>query len=42
MGGAVCDWVHGVPQLFWLSAGKTVAVPSNCARVQLEQEYYAV
>ena len=33
-----CDWVHGVSQLFWLSAGKAVAVPSNCAKVELVQE----
>ena len=36
---AACDWVHGLPQLFWMTAGKIVSIPSNCAKVELLQEF---
>ena len=34
-GWMVCEWVHGHPQLFWLSAKTDAALPSFCDRVAI-------
>lgn len=35
----VCDWWHGVPQLFAKVGYLNVSVPEGCATVALEKEY---
>ena len=35
----VCDWWHGVPQLFWRSDFSYFARPSSCAEVDLMPEF---
>ncbi|KAF2403506.1 hypothetical protein EJ06DRAFT_281239 [Trichodelitschia bisporula] len=38
-GWLVCDWNHGVPQLFWLDGGRTqpeTKLPVSCNRVELK------
>jgi hypothetical protein len=37
-----CNWAHGLPQLFWLTAGEpssTDPLPCNCAKVELVREF---
>ncbi|KAK6535666.1 hypothetical protein TWF694_002119 [Orbilia ellipsospora] len=39
-GWMVCDWAHGVPQLFWrMSYYLSGSLPSSCGTVQLIPEY---
>ncbi|MCJ1310812.1 hypothetical protein MMC25_004479 [Agyrium rufum] len=38
-GWLVCDWYHGLPQLFWRVTPYDDAFPSSCALIQLERQY---
>ena len=34
----MCDWWHGVPQLFWKYKTYDYPLPTNCALVELYAE----
>ncbi len=38
-GWLVCEWSHGVPQLFWKVSGLKEVRPASCADVDLVPEY---
>lgn len=40
-GWRVCDWSHGVPQLFWIVAPYHDPAPLGCGDVRLVQEFVA-
>jgi len=40
-GWRVCDWSHGVPQLFWIVEPEHDPAPKGCGNVHLIQEFLA-